>query len=157
MQRWHNREELLLQAVLLHRDGLSRRAIARALGISRNTVRKLLEGQEQDRQEPHTALPASPKRAPRQRNTDAFRTEVQALIERYSEITAQRVFEILVEKHGYQGGQTAVNKLVRELRPKPKPKASLQTPDWGPGQMAESDWSPYELTLRNGRQLKIQL
>ena len=35
-------EELLHQVVLLEREGMRRRAIARALGISRNTVRKLL-------------------------------------------------------------------------------------------------------------------
>lgn len=166
MQRWHNREELIHQVVALGRDGLSRRAISRALGISRNTVKKILRKHARARREPHTALAAPPKRAPRGKKIDAYRAQVESLVEKYDgggsdavgrqAITAQRVLEILIES-GYGGGYTAVKELVRELRPEPKRKPSLQTPDWGPGKMAESDWSPYELRLLSGRKLKLQL
>jgi len=166
MQRWQNREELDHQVVALGRDGLSARAISRALGISRNTVKKILRKHARVRQEPHTALEAPAKRAPRAKKIDEYRTQVEGLLKKYDgsgtdvvsrqPITAQRVFEILTES-GYDGGYTAVKELVRELRPKPKPKVSLQTPDWGPGKMAESDWSPYELRLLDGRRLKVQV
>ena len=144
---------------------MSARAIARALGISRNTVKKILEKHAEAREQPHTALPTPPRRAPRAKKIDDYRTKVEQLINKYDgsgnddatrqPITAQRVFEILTEG-GYDGGYTAVKELVRELRPKPKPKPSLQTPDWGPGKMAESDWSPYTLQL-GGRRVKLQL
>jgi predicted transcriptional regulator len=39
---WRTREELAHQVALLAKQGASRRAIARALGVSRNTVRTLL-------------------------------------------------------------------------------------------------------------------
>lgn len=156
MRRWQNREELIHQTVTRHRDGMSRRAIARALGVSRNTVKKILRAHAQARKEPHTTLPKPPKRAPRGKKTDRFRERVEQLLEKYANITAQRVFEILTEA-GYDGGYTAIKELVRALRPKPKPKPSLKPPQWGPGKMAESDWSPYELTLVSGRPLKVQL
>lgn len=164
--RWHSREQLIHQVVTRARDGLSRRAISRALGISRNTVKKILGKHARARQEPHTAMPAPPKRTPREKKTDDYRAQVEQLLDKYDgsgtdsvtrqPITAQRVFELLTDS-GYDGGYTAVKQLVRQLRPKPKRKPSLQTPDWGPGKMAESDWSPYELRLVNGRRLKLQL
>ena len=40
---------------------------------------------------------------------------------------------------------------VRAVRPKPQPQPSLTTPDYGPGEMAESDWSPYEITFTDGQ------
>jgi transposase len=166
MQSWHSREQLIHQAVALARDGLSGRAISRALGVSRNTVKKILRKHARARQEPHTALEAPPKRAPRAKKIDEYSAQVEALLAKYDgsgsdavarqAITAQRVFEILKEA-GYDGGYTAVKKLVRELRPKPAPRASLQTPDWAPGKMAESDWSPYELRLLDGRRLKLEV
>ncbi len=156
MRRWQSREELTHQTVALHGDGLSQRAIARALGISRNTVKKILREHSQARQQPHTALAPAPKRAPRPKKTDAYRDQVVEHLDKYPDITAQRVFEKL-RKAGYDGGQTGVKELVAELRPKPKPTPSLQTPDWGPGKMGESDWSPYELVfIETGKQL-VQL
>lgn len=166
MRSWHSREDLIHQVVMLGRDGLSGRAISRALGVSRNTVKKILRKHASARHEPHTAVEAPPKRAPREKKVDEYRAQIASLIEKYDgsgndavarqPITAQRVFEILTES-GYGGGYTAVKELVRQMRPKPQPKASLQTPDWGPGKMAESDWSPYELGLTNGRRLKVQV
>ena len=108
------------------------------------------------RQQPHTALLPPPERAPRAKKTDAYKPRIEALLAKHDDITAQRVFEIITEE-GYDGGYTAVKERVRTLRPKQKPKPSLQTPDWGPGKMAESDWSPYTLKLINGRMLSVQL
>jgi transposase len=156
MKRWQTREELTVEVLALRRDGLSRRAIARSLGVSRNTVRKILRTHSKSRSEPHTALPVPPKRAPRAKKTDEYGPRVERLLEKYDNITAQRVFEIIVED-GYAGGYTAVKELVRRLRPKQKRKPSLKTPEWGPGKMAESDWSSYDVPLVCGHKLKVQL
>lgn len=157
MRRWHSREDLVQQTVTLSRDGVSRRAIARSLGVSRNTVKKILRRHARARKQEHTALPVSPKRAPRSKKTDAYRARIEQLLAKYPKITAQRVFEILSEEEGYDGGYTAIKEQVRSLRPKPKPTPSLQTPNWGPGKMAESDWSPYDVTFTDGRTTKVQL
>jgi orotate phosphoribosyltransferase-like protein len=54
---WSTREELVHQVVTLAGQGVRRRAIARALSISRNTVRKILLEHEVARRSEHTALP----------------------------------------------------------------------------------------------------
>ena len=64
---WRTREELIQKLVTLARQGLSRRALARALGISRNTVKMLLAAHGTQREEEHKALAPPKLRAPRAR------------------------------------------------------------------------------------------
>lgn len=163
MSSWRTREELEHQTVMLERDGLSRRAISRALGISRNTVKKILRKYRGARAAPHMALEPPPKRAPRAKKIDIYRDEVEQLLEEYPDITAQRVFEELRkdksrkdELEPYEGGSTAVKELVRALRPKPKPAPSLETPKYGPGKMAENDWSPYTVDFTTAGRKVVQ-
>jgi len=139
------REQLEHRVVTLHTQRLSARAIARALGISRNTVRKLLLAHGLERQTEHRALVA-PQRTPRASKLDPFKPQVAALLETYPEITAQRIFEEL-RASGFDGGYTAVKHHVRTVRPRPVVKPSLCTPDYGPGQMGECDWSPYTINF----------
>lgn len=152
---WRTREELILQLVTLHRQRLSSRAIARALGVSRNTVKALLAEHAGARDRVHSALPEPPPRAPRASKIDAFAARAAELMGRYPDITAQRIFETLREE-GYRGGYTAVKKHVRRKRPPPRPKPSRVAPVYGPGKMAESDWSPYEIAFTSGRKMTIQ-
>jgi transposase len=152
---WRTREEMIHQLVTLHRQGVTRRAIARALGVSRNTVKALLENHAAAREQEHKALPPLPAQAPRASKVDAYEERFRELLVRYPDITAQRVFETLREQ-GYDGGYTAVKKRMRRLRPPPRPAPSLTTPAYGPGEMAESDWSPYEITFADGHKEKVQ-
>jgi transposase len=137
-------EELTHNIILLARQGMSRRAIARALGVGRNTVRKRLTEHAAHRSSPHRAVAPKPVRAPRPSKLDPYRENVEKLLERFPDITAQRVLEQLRDQ-GFTGGYTAVKKLVRRLRPKPKPKISLPTPIYGPGEMSECDWASYHV------------
>lgn len=150
------RDELVHRIVTLKTQGVSRRAIARALGISRNTVKVVLGAHEQSREQEHCALAPRPTRAPRAQKLDALAPRISELMKRYSDITAQRVFEILCEQDGFDGGYSTVKRFVRNARPKPKPEPSLTTPTYGPGKMAECDWSPYEIPLLDGTVLTIQ-
>ena len=152
---WRNREELAHQVALLAKQGEPRRAIARALGVSRNTVRTLLAAHTQDRTVEQDAIPPRPKRAPRAAKIDAWRPRVAELMTRFADITAQRVFEIL-RVEGFDGGYTGVKRHVRALRPPARPTPSLTTPDYGPGKMAESDWSPYTVRFTTGKTAIIQ-
>lgn len=152
---WRTREELVLQLVTLHRQGLSARAISRALGISRNTTKALLAEHASAREQEHKALPKPPPRAPRASKVDPYATRVAELMDRYPDITAQRVFETLREE-GFGGGYTAVKKYVRRRRPPVRPEPSRVAPVYGPGQMAESDWSPYDVRFLDGHKEKIQ-
>lgn len=154
--RWRTREELVHQVILLTTEKMSGRAIQRALGVSRNTVKKILRAHKKARDTGHTALAAKPPRAPRASKIDAFRARFGELVSRYPDITAQRVFEILKDE-GFTGGYTRVKEHMLLARPSPPPTPSLEAPEFGPGEMAESDWSPYDLTYTTGLKETVQL
>ena len=133
-------DERAHEVVTLHRDGVSVRAIARSLGLGRNTVRRLLAVHDEQRQEGAPLIKEKPA-STRPTKLDTHKDAIARLIERYPDITSQRVFEEL-RKGGYDGGYTMVRERVAVLRPT-APKISLPTPNYGPGEMAENDWSPY--------------
>jgi transposase len=152
---WRTRDELVHQIVTLARDGVSARAITRAVGVSRNTVKAVLAAHRVGRKAEHIALEPRPTRAPRDSKLDPFKPRIAELMVQYPDITAQRVLETL-RAEGFRGGYHIVKKHVRSVRPKPKPEPSLTTPDYGPGEMAESDWSPYSMAFTNGERMIVQ-
>jgi transposase len=147
-------EKTAHDVVLLEQQRMSRRAIARALKISRNTVREILADHDAARKEEHTALPAR-RLVTRTSKLDAFRPRVEQLLVIYPDITAQRVFETLRDEH-FTGAYTGVKTLVRRLRPKPPPKPSLETPPREPGDLAECDWSPYVVPFTHAATMTLQ-
>jgi transposase len=151
---WRTREELVHQIVTLAAAGMAQRQITRATGVSRNTVKAVLAAHKAQREGRHSAL-AVPKHAPRPKKIDAFQGRIDELFGRYPDITAQRVFEIL-KGEGFDGGYTAVKKYMRTARPGSKPAPSLTAPSYGPGEMAESDWSSYTIKFTGGERLTVQ-
>jgi len=147
-------ERLIHEVVQLDREGMKWRAIARALKISRNTVRQIVHDHGRARQGPHSALPAR-RSIRRPSKLDPFRPQIDELFRLYPDITAQRVFEILREKD-FAGGYTVVKDLVQRLRPKKAPKPSLETAPREPGEMAECDWSPYPVTFTHAPPMDLQ-
>ena len=153
---WQTRAELAHQVTLLAAQGQPRRAIARALGVSRNTVRALLVAHAAGRDDTAPlAIVPRPTRAPRAAKVDAWKPRIAALMAKYVDITAQRVFEIL-RAEGFSGGYTGVKRHVRRVRPPRRPTPSLTTPDYGTGEMAENDWSPYEVQFTTGKTAIVQ-
>ena len=152
---WQSREELAHQVVTLKSQGMAARAIARALGVSRNTVKSLLIGHVAARETGHAALAPLPVRAPRAQKLDVFRPKIAELMARFADITSQRVFEIL-RAEGFDGSYTAIKNHMRGVRPSNKPAPSLTTPIYGPGEMGESDWSPYEVKFTTGKRATVQ-
>ena len=152
---WTSREDLVHRVVTLDGDGLSARAIARALGISRNTVKDVIEAHRAARSAEHSALSPAATRMPRAKKTDSYVPRIHELLKTYPDITAQRVFEIL-RAEGFDGGYTAVKKRLRGLRPVKKPAPSLTAPAYGPGEMAESDWSPFTPKLTSGEEIDVE-
>ena len=126
--------------VLLKTSGMSVRAIARSLKMGRNTVRDVLADHRQQRQDGAPLIVPRPA-STRSTKLDSYKDAIHRLLATYADITAQRVFEEL-RSAGYDGGYTMVRERVHELRPR-APKISLPTPSYPPGEMAESDWSPY--------------
>ena len=152
---WQTREELEHQVIALAKQGVAARAISRSLGVSRNTVRAVLVAHDTGRETEQIAIPARPSRAPRPTKLDAWKPRVAELIARFADITAQRVFEILKDE-GFAGGYTRVKKHMRAVRPPPRPTPSATTPDYAPGEMSESDWSPYEVRFTQGQKAIVQ-
>jgi transposase len=147
-------EKLIHDVVLLNQQKMKQRAIARALKISRNTVKRILSDHGLIRQNSHCALPES-RAVARPSKLDPFRSRIDQLLKTYPDITAQRVFEEL-RQAGFDGGYWGVKVLVRKIRPKPAPKPSLQTPATGPGEMGECDWSEYLIPFTHIPPRKLQ-
>jgi transposase len=151
MTRWKARSELEYQIVLLRGRGRSRREIARALGVGRALVGRVLEERFRGGSA-HTALPSTPPAAapaPRPSKLDAFEPRIADLIKTYPSITAQRVLEEL-RAAGYTGGYSILKDCVRRLRPPKPPEPSRVRPVFGPGEMAEQDWSPHRVDFADG-------
>jgi transposase len=152
---WRTREELVHQVLMLAKQGTPTRAIARALGVGRNTVRRVLAAHAGGREVEHVAVTPRPTRAPRTSKLDPWQRRITELLARFPDITAQRVFEILRDE-GFDGGYSAVKRRLRLMRPPPKPTPSLPTPIFGHGEMAESDWSPYTVQFTTGKTVVVQ-
>jgi transposase len=152
MTSYSSREELENLVVTRHRDGWSGRSLAKDLGISRNTVRKILKKVRQQQQEGHDVL-LKKVRAPSGSKLDAYVPQIEALLEEYRNITGQRVFEELQDAD-YDGGVTILREKLQELRPKPKrePVVRFET---AAGEQGQMDWSPYKLMLRCGHLLAV--
>jgi len=90
MQAWTH-EELTSQIITLSLKGMSRRAVARSLGISRNTVRKAIETHRQGRNR-RIAHCQRQQRLPRvhQGYADGTTDQIVELLAKYPDITAQR-------------------------------------------------------------------
>lgn len=147
-------EKVVHDVVLLSKQGMSRRAISRALKVGRNTIREILDGHDAARREEHSAL-APPRTIVRPSKLDDFRAQIDDLLRKYPDITTQRIFEE-IKVAGYGGGDTIVKDLVRKIRPKPPPKPSLETPPREPGDLAECDWAEYPVNFTQEPPRKLQ-
>ncbi|RKZ99428.1 MAG: IS21 family transposase, partial [Gammaproteobacteria bacterium] len=130
--------------------GRSLREIAKALSISRRTVKNLLEETEKRRQEGESAAQREiPVPVPRGSSLDQHQERMKEWIEKFGrKLTAVRCLEML-KQHGFTGGYTIVRQRLKELRLEvipPRPTATEVVT--APGQRGEFDWSPYKLDGR---------
>jgi transposase len=121
------------------RAGSSIRRIARDLGLSRNTVSRVLEEIEARRTGGPDNLPT--RRRPSR--LDPYLPIIKELLGRYPDLTAVRLLQELRQR-GFTGGYTVVRQRLSELRP---PKAPLPVVrfETGPGAQAQMDYAVYDL------------
>ena len=96
-----------MDIITLHRRGLKQRAIARNLGISRNTVKKYIE---------NPALAFEPPHPPnRKSQLDPYRDNIKAWIEEDSDYTATWIYDRL-SNMGFTGSYEIVKRRVRSIK-----------------------------------------
>jgi len=117
-------------------EGLSIRAIARQLQLSRKTVRRLL-GRATER--------TPPSSEPRASLLDTYDAELRRWLADTPELTAPSLLERL-RPLGYTGGITILRDRVRTLRPRPAKEAFL-TLDFKPGAAFQVDWADFGFAL----------
>jgi transposase len=114
----------------LHRsERLSGRAIAKRLGISRNTVAAALA----------SAGPPKYERAPAGSAVDAFEPEIRRLLEATPSMPAT----VIAERVGWERGMSVFTARVRELRPLYVPPDPSSRTSYRPGERMQCDlWFP---------------
>jgi transposase len=114
----------------LHKvESLSKRAIARRLGIHRNTVTRALESDE---------VPVY-HRDSRGSILDPYKPKIHALLAKDPNLSGVRIFEIIQEE-GYPGKTSILRDFLREVRPQYKPKQVYIRMDYHPGEYGQVDW-----------------
>lgn len=116
-------------------DGLPMRVIAKKLGMSRNTVRRLVGR--------GASKPRAPA-LPRMSLLTPYEKKLKALIEDTPELTAPAVLEKL-RADGYRGGVSILREKLRGLRP--REKEAFLTLDFKPGEAVQVDWADFGFAL----------
>jgi transposase len=105
------------------------KAIARTLGISRNTVRAALAA----------GGPPKYQRSPAGSAVDAFEPRIRELLQAYPTMPAT----VIAERVGWERGLTVLKDRVRELRPAYLPADPASRTAYDPGELAQCDfWFP---------------
>ena len=119
---------------LLHQEGMSRREMARRFGVSRNTVRAVIQNQGQ--------MPVATRR-------DKITIDADLLGRLYQECDGwiQRVHEKLLEEEGIAVKYSTLTRLLRQLGiGRPQESRCDRVPDQ-PGGEFQHDTSVYQIKL----------
>jgi len=176
-----NWQALKQVAKRMQQDGKSLRHIARALGIHRQTVKKLLQETETTELSPgnpsaastaglrpadtHPPAPAGPPppapkkgkpRKKRKSKLDRHQSRILELAETPG-ITNQSILAI-IRKEGFTGGKTILDDFLREERNKKRTARAYIRYEPPPGHEAQMDWSPYtvEFPAESGTAIKVK-
>jgi transposase len=144
-----NRQDLEHQVLGLLRRGMRQRKIARALGISRGVVQRVVRTHASRAAQKELPQAAERAAAPRASKLDPFLPRIAELLAQFPSITAQRIFEEL-RGAGYQGGVSILKERVHKLRPPQRKTPSLVRPPVGPGEEGEQDWSSHKIDFLAG-------
>src|SRR5207244_12035397 len=114
----------------LHRaEGLGIKAIARRLGVARNTVRDALRSD----------VPPRYERSSTGSSVDAVELRITELLGEFPEMAAT----VIAERIGWTRGITVLRDRVAELRPLFVPADPCQRTSYAPGELAQWDlWQP---------------
>lgn len=140
-------ENLENSVIALHAKGWPIRRISQEMGISRGRVRRWLVSNSVLRDTtPGDEITLKKKR---QSKLDPYKALIAELLDKYSNITGQRVYEHLRQR-GFDGKITIVGDYLKSIR-EVGPKTPIRLVETDPGQRAAHDWSDYNIrfTLQN--------
>ena len=122
-----------MEIAVLSKHGESIHGIARAMGVSRNTVRRYLrEGEAAATRRP------GPKRPEK---LDPFKDYIAGRMKAAApDVIPATVLLREIQARGYDGGYTRLKVFVRGLRPAPKPDPVVRF-ETEPGQQMQADWA----------------
>ena len=122
-----------MEITVLSKHGESIHGIARATGLSRNTVRRYLREGE---------AAATRKRGPkRPEKLDPFKGYIAERMQAAApDLILAAVLLREIQARGYDGGYTRLKVFVRGLRPAPKPDPVVRF-QTEPGQQMQADWA----------------
>lgn len=136
-------ERIENRVITLHSMGWSVRRISRELGVSRRRVDRLLAINSGLRD----ATPKEVVKVKKRRSSklDPYKGFIGELLEKYGDITHQRVYEHLGQK-GFDGEITILRNYLNSIR-KVASKSPVRMVETDPGQRAAHDWSDYNITF----------
>jgi transposase len=123
-------------------QGVGKAELARRFGVSRRTVYHWIETGQLSRDLDDAAVHYAPRPAV-SRRLDAYRGIIQARLQTYPLLTAQRIFEE-IRAAGYAGGYTQIKEYVRAIRPRP-PLEAVQRFETPPGFQGQVDFASFNL------------
>ena len=136
-------------------ESKSQRAIAKLLGISRNTVKKYCEGSQVPWERQGTSG--------RQRYVvnDEVMDFIKACLDndelenvKKQKHTAKRIYDRLVQEKGFKGGESTIREIVAELKNK---QSKVFVPlAYDPGEAIQIDWGEATIYL-SGKKMKVNL
>lgn len=133
----------IVDIVRLKEQGLSQRAVAKRLGVSRTTVSKYWT---------ESTNPEKPRYTDRSQLIDPYRDYIISRLDAYPELSAYRLYKEILKK-GFQGSDRTVRRYVQTLRPaihrEYKPFETL------PGEQAQVDWGHFGTIVENGARHKL--
>jgi transposase len=114
----------------LHRaEGMPIKAIARQLGVARNTVRRALAAEE----------PPKYQRPGKGSVVDAVEPQIRELLRQWPDMPAT----VIAERIGWQRSMTVLKDRVRQVRPEYRPLDPASRTSYQPGELAQCDlWFP---------------
>ena len=143
-------ENLENSVITLHAKGWPIRRISHELGISRGRVRRWLVSNSVLRDTtPGDEITLKKKR---QSKLDPYKEFIGELLEKYSNITGQRVYEHLRQK-GFDGRTTIVRDYLTSIR-QVGSKTPVRMVETDPAQRAAHDWSDYNIRFTSRNQGK---
>jgi transposase len=133
MKEWHAIQ-------VLKRQGVKKKAIARQLGISKNTVKRYWKRQS----------PPAYQRAEAEKMLDPYATQIKAMVDQ--QFIGTRIFQELAGM-GYTGSLTSVYRYLRQFQDEPGDRATIRF-ETSPGLQVQYDWKEWQVPVA-GRPLKI--